>query len=178
MNPTRTSRAPIRFAAAALTAGLVLAPACSKDGGTASTGTTVAPSGSTGGTTKSPAASTAPASTTTAGPATTAAPATTTLKKQIGNSDVKAALSAEKPELWALVNYDYMSWDAFSGFTIPIPEGTDVAKAIELCEAVSEVVYEGEEETTIVIATGVSADNFNGTPVVERKNKAGSCAAM
>src|SRR5690606_13115958 len=80
----------------------------------------------------------------------TTAPSGTTVTEDIGNADIRAALEADEPELWALVDYDVMSWDAFGGFTIPVPAGTDVATATELCEAVAEVVDRGGDDTITI----------------------------
>lgn len=175
MDLTLTSRARPRLTVAAVALALVVGGACSaKDNPAAAPATTKA-AGAPG--TTAAAGSSSSAAPTTAAPTTTAAPATTKPKKEVGNTEIKAALSVEKPDLWALVNFDYMSWDAFGGFNIPLV-GSDTSRAVELCEAVSEVVYEGVEETPIVIAVGVSADDIVGTPVVERKNLAGTCAPV
>jgi hypothetical protein len=176
MTTTLTSRAPRRNRVrVALTIGLTATAlfgvaACSKQ--EAST-----PTASSAPTTSAAPSTTAPAG----GASTTAAPATTTTSsapKEIGNSDVKKALEASDPELWALVNYDIMSWDAFNGFNIPLKPGADATKAVALCEAISKVVYQGNAETPIAIATGASVDDITGTPVVKRANKAGACAPV
>lgn len=151
----------------ALGALVVAGAACSKTDETSTSATTAKPAA-----TSAPAKDGGAATTSTEAPATTKAP-----KKEVGNAEVKAGVSASHPDLWALVDYSVMSWDAFSGFTIPVPAGTDVAKATELCEAVSDVVYEGSASTVITIAGGVSMDNLSGTPIVVRNGKSGTCAA-
>lgn len=125
-------------------------------------------------------AATGSSTTAAAGAPTTAAPGPTTTttapKKEIGNSDVKAALTASDPELWALVNYNIMSWEAFSGFNIPLVAGADETKGVPLCEAVSKVVYgAGNNDTSIVIAIGASDTDITGKPLVVRKNSADTC---
>jgi len=39
-------------------------------------------------------------------------------------------------------------------------------------------VYEGVEETPIVIAVGATMDDIKGTPVVERKSKSDTCKTV
>lgn len=137
-------------------------------------------SSDSGGSTSSTTATTAGSSTTGSTPGTTASdsPGTTTgTVVEIDNDDILSALQADEPELAALVDPDLMSWNAFGGFVIPVPEGTDTATAVELCEAVSVVVYQGGDDS-IVIATGVTLDNLQGTPIVERASEAETCAAV
>lgn len=155
---------------ATLVALVLVAGCAAKEAATATPPSTA--SGATNATTTAP-ASAPPSTTATSAPTTT----TTAPKKEVGNADIKAALSASAPELWALVNYDYMSWDAFGGYNIPVPTGTDAAKAIALCDAVAGLVHDARPETPIVIAVGVTADDIQGTPLVQRPNKAGTCAA-
>ena len=173
------TRAPKRVALGFATAALLVVTGCgAKDSPpTATPATTIATPPTT--TTAAPTSTAAP--TTTASPTTTSTTTSTTApaKKEVGNTDIKLALEASSPDLWALVVFDYMSWDAFGGFNIPLTAGADRARAVELCDAVSKVVYEGNnDETRIVIAVDVSADDISGRPIVERANKAGACAAL
>ena len=163
------SRRPITIAlvSAAVALGVVTGCSSSDTGTSASTTASTAGTGSTGST---------PGST----PGTTEADSTGTTvgtTDEIDNDDIIAALEADSPELAALVDYDVMSWNAFGGFIIPVPEGTDSATAIELCEAVSEVVYQGGDDS-IVIATGVTIDNLAGTTIVERTSESATCVAV
>lgn len=100
--------------------------------------------------------------------------------KEIGNSDIKAALSESDPDLWALIDYNVMSWDAFNGFTIPVSDQASADQLMSICEKVSDIVYGGgsiNDNTAIAVATGVSMDNLVGTVKVTRENKDGSCEA-
>jgi hypothetical protein len=165
------SRRPIRIVLGSAAVALVVLAGCSSSdsGSTASSTTASTAAGSTDSTGST---GSTPGTTDADSPGTTAG-----TTDEIDNDDILAALEADAPELAALVDYDYMSWNAFGGFTIPVPEGTDTATAIELCEAVSEVVYQGPDYS-IVIATGVTMDNLLGTPIVERASEAETCAAV
>lgn len=163
------SRRPITvtLVSAAVALGVVTGCSSSDTGTSASTTASTTGSGSTGST---------PGST----PGTTEADSTGTTvgtTDEIDNDDILAALQADSPDLAVLVDDDVMSWSAFGGFIIPVPEGTDRATAIELCEAVSEVVYEGGDDS-IVIATGVTLDNLAGTTIVERTSESATCVAV
>ncbi len=108
---------------------------------------------------------------------------TTASLKELSNSNIKAILSEQEPELWALVNYDYLSWNAFGGYNVILNEGADASKAVALCEAFSAIVYESDEfkpqpDASIVIATPTSATDVTGTPVVKRENAEGTCATV
>lgn len=162
-----TFRPSARLMLGLLTSAVMLLGACSSSSDDSSAGdstttvaTTTAPDTSTSDTTT---ADTEPADTTMA-------------VEDIGNNDIRKAMEVDEPELWALVDYDVMSWDAFGGFTVPVPAGTDVAKATELCEAISKIVYQGPDNS-ITIAGGVSMDNLKGTPIVVRTGASGTCAA-
>jgi hypothetical protein len=168
-----TNRTPVRLTLGLVAAATLLLGACSSSSDDSGTPTTTAASSGSGGSTPGTSASGSSGS----GSTGTSAPSGTEAPEEIGNDDIRTALEADEPELWALVDYDVMSWNAFGGFIIPVPEGTEVATAVELCEAVSEVVYEGPDEM-ITIATGVSIDDLQGTAIVVRESESGTCAAV
>lgn len=103
--------------------------------------------------------------------------------KDLSNPDIKAELSKSDPELWALVNYNYLSWSAFGGYNVILNVGADASKAVDLCNALSALVYDSEvykptPDTPIVIAVPESADDYTGKPAAERKDKADTCKAV
>jgi len=170
MSQPRGAHAPARLLLGVAAASLVVLTGCSSSStDTADSSTTTA---APGGTTDS-----GSTDGTTPGTTTSDGTGTSTVVAEIDNDDIISALEASDPDLLALVDTTYMSWSAFGGFTIPVPTGTDPATAIELCEAVSEVVYEGADNS-IVIATEVTAGNIMGTPIVERSGESGTCAAV
>ena len=168
MSESRGFHTPVRLLVGVAAAALVVLAGCSSSSNETTSSSSTAPS--------TTAATTGTDGTT---PETTASgsPGTSAVVEEIDNDDVIAGLEADHPELLALVDTTYLSWSAFGGFTIPVPVGTDTATAIELCEAVSETVYQGGDDS-ITIATDVAATNLMGTPIVERTGEAGTCAAV
>lgn len=164
MSQPRGAHAPARLLVGLVAAALVVLAGCSSSSTetTSSSSTTAAATGTDG---------------TTPGTTASGSPGTSAVVEEIDNDAIVAALEADHPDLLPLVDTTYMSWSAFGGFTIPVPAGTDTATAIELCEAVSEVVYQGGDDS-IVIATDVSASSLTGTPIVERTGESGTCAAV
>lgn len=168
MSESRGSHAPVRLLVGLVAAALVVLAGCSSSSNETTSSSSSAPSSS---------APSTGADGTTPGTTASDSPGTSAVVEEIDNDDVIAALEADHPDLLPLVDTTYLSWSAFGGFTIPVPAGTDTATAIELCEAVSEVVYQGGDDS-IVIATDVSASNLMGTPIVERTGESGTCAAV
>ncbi len=100
--------------------------------------------------------------------------------KELSNSDIRRELSTSKPELWALVNFDYLSWTSFTGYNVMLKVGADTSKAVEICEALSALVYDSTTykptpKTSIVVAKPADANDVQGTPLAKRGGKTDTC---
>ncbi len=102
---------------------------------------------------------------------------------ELSNPAIKKELSASNPDLWALVNYDYLSWSAFDGYNVLLNVGADATKAVDLCNALSALVYDSKvykatPDTPIQISVPADASDYTGKPVAKRDNKADTCKAV
>jgi hypothetical protein len=169
-------RGRVRLAVGVAAAALLVTTACSSKQEAASPSSTTALAATTTAAGKGNAAPTSAAGDASA--SSTTSTTSTTLAEEVGNPEIKAALSASDPELWALVNYDLMSWEAFGGFNIPLKPGADASKAVALCQAVAKVVHPGSPDTPIVVSVDVSVSDLIGKPVAKIADKSDTCKAV
>lgn len=103
--------------------------------------------------------------------------------KDLSNTDIKNELSASHPDLWAKVDFNRFSWTAFTGYNVIVSEDTAADQAVELCKAISDLVYDSDiytprRNTSIVIATSDNKTDLDGTPIVRRDDASGTCSAV